>query len=277
VVSEVHRATINSFVRACQSDVRVVAAFLGGSHVAGTDDEYSDLDLYLIVRDEDYDAFFTERRAFLSRLGEPVFLGDFSGFGFDMVVFIFSGGVEGELALGRASRFDHIHSGPFEVLVDKEGILEGEVFPSHKPTEEEQTSMLRWLLYWFWRDLSELSRAMARGRLWTAHGLLEDLRLKCVNLARLKHDFSSAWVVGYEKLEQAADTRDLEALRAAFCPLEREAMLEAVRTLVGFYLRAALPLAAQQGIAYPVDLEAMVTEKLARRCGLYLDIGTAGE
>ena len=58
MVSEVHRATINSFVRACQSDVRVVAAFLGGSHVAGTDDEYSDLDLYLIVRDEDYDAFF---------------------------------------------------------------------------------------------------------------------------------------------------------------------------------------------------------------------------
>jgi len=147
VVSEVHRATINSFVRACQSDVRVVAAFLGGSHVAGTDDEYSDLDLYLIVRDEDYDAFFAERRAFLGRLGEPVFLEDFSSFGFDMVVFIFSGGVEGELALGRASGFDHIHSGPFEALVDKEGILEGEVFPSHKPTDEEQTSMLRWLLY----------------------------------------------------------------------------------------------------------------------------------
>jgi predicted nucleotidyltransferase len=38
--------------------VRVVAAFLGGSRVAGTVDEYSDLDLYLIVRDEDYDAFF---------------------------------------------------------------------------------------------------------------------------------------------------------------------------------------------------------------------------
>jgi hypothetical protein len=111
--------------------VRVVAAFLGGSHVAGTDDEYSDLDLYLVVGDEDYDAFFAERRAFLGHIGEPVFLEDFSGFGFDMVVFIFSGGVEGELALGRASGFDHIHGGSFEVLVDKEGILEGHVFPLH--------------------------------------------------------------------------------------------------------------------------------------------------
>ena len=267
VVSEVNRAAINRFVRACQGDVRVVAAFLGGSHVAGTDDEYSDLDLYLIVGDEDYDAFFAERRAFLSLLDEPVFFEDFSGFGFDMVVFIFSGGVERELALGRTSGFDHIHGGSFEVLVDKEGILEGQVFPSHEPTEVEQRRTLRWLLYWFWRDLSELSRALARSRLWTAYGLLEGLRLKCVNLARLKHDFSSAWVVGYEKLEQAADEQDLEALRATFSPLERGAMLEAVGHLVGF----------QQGIAYPADLAAVVTEKLARRCGLHLDIATAEE
>jgi lincosamide nucleotidyltransferase B/F len=276
-VSGVSRAMINRFVRVCHSDVRVAAAFLGGSHVAGTDDEYSDLDLYLVVRDEHYETFFAERQAFMGRLGDPVFLEDFSDFGFDMVVFIFSDGVEGELALGRTPRFDHIHSGPFKTLVDKEGILERVVFPSHRPTEEAQTSTLRWLLYWFWRDLSELSRALARGRLWTAHGLLEELRLKCVNLARLKHDFSSAWVVGYEKLEQAADARDLEALRSAFCPPEREAMLEAVRTVVEFYLWAAPPLATQHGIAYPANLEAVVTEKLKRRCGLRLDDGTAEE
>jgi predicted nucleotidyltransferase len=269
------RTALGRFVAACREDTRVVAAFLGGSHVARTDDEYSDLDLYLIVRDEDYDAFFAERRAFFSRLGEPIFLEDFSGFGFDMVVFIFSDGVEGELALGRASGFDHIHGGPFEVLVDGEGILDRKVFPSHRLKEQEQARTLRWLVYWFWRDLSELSRGMARGRLWTAHGLLEALRLKCVNLARLKHDFSSAWVVGYEKLEQAADAQDLESLRATLCPLEREAMLEAVRALVEFYLRAALPLAAQHGIAYPANLEAVVKEKLARRCGLHLDMGPA--
>ena len=105
---------------------------------------------------------------------------------------------------------------------------------------------------------------MVRGRLWTAHGLLEGLRLKCVNLARLKHDFSSAWVVGYEKLEQAADARDLEALRATLCALEREAILEAAGRLVGFYLRTAPPLAAQQGIAYPADLEEVVMDKLQR-------------
>jgi hypothetical protein len=182
--------------------------------------------------------------------------------------------VEGELALGRASGFDHIHGGPFEILVDKEGILEGRVFPLHEPSQVEQRRTLWWLIYWFWRDLSEFNRAMVRGRLWTAHGLLEGMRLKCVNVARLKHEFFSVGMVGYEGLEQAADAQDLESLRATLCPLEREAMLEAAGRLVGFYLRTAPPLAIQQGIAYPADLEAVVIDKLQRWCGLHLDART---
>jgi len=263
--------TLERFVAACREDTRVVAAFLGGSHAARTADEYSDLNLYLIVGDQHYDTFFAERRAFLGRLGEPVFFEDFSEFGFDMVVFIFTDGVEGELALGRASGFDHIHGGPFEVLVDKEGILEGQVFPLLQSTQVEQRRKLRWLIYWFWRELSEFNRAIVRGRLWTAHGLLEGLRLKCVNIARIKHEFYSVGMVDYKGLEEAADAQDLESLRATLCPLEREAMLEAAGRLAGFYLRTAPPLAFQQQIAYPADLEAVVMDKLERWCGLHLD------
>ena len=107
--TESQRTALNRFVTASQADARIVAAFQGGSPVAGKDDEYSDLDLYLIVGDKDYETYFAERRAFLGRLGEPVFFEDFSECGFDMVVFVFSDGMEGELALGRASGFDHIH------------------------------------------------------------------------------------------------------------------------------------------------------------------------
>ena len=220
IVSGDGEEALGRFLVACREDPRVVAAFLGGSHAARTADEYSDLDLYLIVGDLHYDTFFAERRAFLGRLGKAVFFKDFSDFGFDMVVFIFSDGVEGELTLGRASGFDYIHGGPYEVLVDKEGILEGEDFPLLQSTQVEQREALRWLIYWFWRDLSVFNRAMVRGRLWTAHGLLEDLRLKCVTVARIKHEFFSVGKVGYKNLEQAADVEDLKALRATLCPLE---------------------------------------------------------
>ena len=76
--------TMESCRAASETDPRVVAAFVGGSLATGTADEYSDLDLYLITTDEQYDSFFAERVAFMCQLGEPVFLEDFNGFGFDL-------------------------------------------------------------------------------------------------------------------------------------------------------------------------------------------------
>src|SRR5579883_3048545 len=64
------QTVINRFVAACQSDERVVAAFLGGSYARDTADTYSDLDLYLITTDESYDDFFADREAFIRQLGE---------------------------------------------------------------------------------------------------------------------------------------------------------------------------------------------------------------
>jgi len=159
---------MNHFVAACQEDERVAAAFLGGSYARGTPDAYSDLDLYLVTTDEAYDDFFAGREAFLRLLGEPVFLEDFNGYGFDMVNFIFADGTEGELALGRESHFTHIHGGPYRVLLDKKPILAGAVFPWHEPAQAEQIETLRKLVSWFWHDLShhslQLWHAVSSGR-----------------------------------------------------------------------------------------------------------------
>ncbi len=91
--------TIESFRAASETDPRVVAAFVGGSLATCAADEYSDLDLYLITADEQYDGFFAERVAFMCQLGEPVFLEDFNGFGFDMILFILKSGAKGEVGL----------------------------------------------------------------------------------------------------------------------------------------------------------------------------------
>ena len=111
-----HQVIMNRFVAACHADERVVAAFLGGSYARGTTDAYSDLDFGLIVTDEAYDDFLTGREAFIRLLGEPVFLEDYHGSGADFVFSIFSDGTEGELALGRESHFNHMHSGTVQGL-----------------------------------------------------------------------------------------------------------------------------------------------------------------
>src|SRR5438093_9783266 len=47
--TEQQQTVLQRVVAACESDTRVVAAFLGGSFAAGRADEQSDLDIYLIT------------------------------------------------------------------------------------------------------------------------------------------------------------------------------------------------------------------------------------
>lgn len=127
-----YRAAMERFRVAAAADDLVLAAFLGGSYAAGRATETSDLDVYVITRREDYDAFWARRRAFIATWGDPVSLEDvldFEGLGFDMVLFEFRDGVEGELAFGHTDNFMVIHGGPYEVYVDRDGLLDGVEFP----------------------------------------------------------------------------------------------------------------------------------------------------
>lgn len=256
------QVVIDRFVAACQADERVVAAFLGGSYARGTADAYSDLDLCLITTDAAYEAFVAEHEAFLRRLGEPMFLEDYHGYGVDLVCFVFADGTEGELVFGRESHFLHMHEGPYTTLLDKKRLLAGTVFPGYRPTQAEQIETLHGLIYWFWHDLSHhFIVPLARGRLWSAYGGLEDLRRTCVNLARLRQNFS-AEADGYEKVEQAIPIEQLLSLQATYCPLEREAMLQAVLVIVHFYQEVAPSLAQAHGIPYPTELEHVLYDRL---------------
>ena len=267
-----HQTVIRRFVAACQADERVVAAFLGGSYARGAVDAYSDLDLYLITSDAAYDRFVAEHQAFLHRLGTPLFMRDFTDYGFDLILFMLADGTEGELGLGRAGHFTHIHSGPYTVLLDKQGVLDGAVFPVAAVPEAEQVETLRDVTGWFWHNLSHFITALGRGQVWAAAGALEDLRRSCVNLARLRHDFS-ARADGYEKLELALPIEEVAPLAATFVPLAPAALLRAALVLARFYQDLAPALAQAHGLPYSADLAALKTaqlEALGRAQGLPL-------
>lgn len=208
-----HQLVLDRFVAVCQADARVVAALLGGSYASGTADAYSDLDLGLITTDEAYADLLAERATLVRRLGEPLFLETFDRP--ELVFVVFADGAEIELALGRASAFTHITRGPYRILLDKVGILAGADFPGAEPSAAEQRETLRRLVTWFWHDVSHFITALARGQLWWAHGQLEELRRMCVNLARLRHDFTVA-AEGYEKVEHALPIAQLVPLQATF-------------------------------------------------------------
>jgi predicted nucleotidyltransferase len=247
------------FVEACSADDRVVAAFLRGSHARGQADEYSDLDLCVITRDEAFGSVMAEWAAFVRQLGEPVFMEDF---GLDRIAFfILADGTEGEVVFGREGALEELEVGTFVTLVDKRGILDGAEFPFAKPDPDERREQLRQVLNWFWHDLSHFMAALGRGELWWASGQLEALRRYCVNLLRIKHGVE-AQEEAYEKLEKAVPVSELAPLRATFRPMERDALLKAALDIVSFFREHGPQVAGAYGSEYPEELERLMCDRL---------------
>ncbi len=255
---------VNQFIRACQADDRILAAFLGGSNAKGYADQYSDIDVCVITTDDSFENFYNQRESFLQLLGELVFLEDF---GIANIAFcIFADGTEGEVNFGSEGRLDQIHSGPFRILVDKKNILTEAVFPEREPDPSRQLEELRMNVFGFWHEMSHFITAIGRGKLWWARGQLGALRSICVNLARLQNNFSDEGVgeEPYFKIEYAIDVEKLSPLETTFCPMEKNAMLESVQGIVQFYKEIAPHLAQSHTIPYPKNLEKVMVERLEK-------------
>ncbi len=257
-----HKIIVDRFVAACQADARILGAFLGGSYATGTADAHSDLDLCLITTDEAYEAFLAERKAFVHKLGEPLFLEDFGTAYCDC--FILADRTEGEVSIGRASYYKHIYGGASIVLLDKVGILAGIDFPEHQADPTAQLDTLHQLMMGFWHEIGHFNKALAREQLWFAYGSLETMRQICVHLARLRHNFADAHIgeEPYFKLEQAMPVEQIAPLQVTFCPLEAAAIRQAGFVILQFYREAATALAETHGLVYPAALDSLMTAQL---------------
>ena len=91
------------------------------------------------------------------------------------------------------------------------------------------------------------------------------MRLTCVNMARLRQNFS-AKAEGYEKVEQTLPVEQLAPLQASCCLMERDAMLQAALTIVRFYQDLAPQLTQAHGILYPADLARVMSDRLELLC-----------
>jgi predicted nucleotidyltransferase len=263
-LSSLHRAFVDRFVQVCQADARVLAACLIGSYAQGKADRYSDIDLMVITTDDASEEFYRQRETFLRSLGDLVFLEDW-GIP-DIAFYIFADGTEGELYFGRESRLDQLYNAPFHILLDKKNILHGVVYTVSKDETDlnKQVEKVRQEISGFWHEMSHFTTAIGRGQLWWAQGQLESLRSICVTLARLQNDLSDTQIgqEPYFKVENYLPTEKLAALKSTFCPMEREALLQAVQVILGFYSETARSLADAHHFAYPESLERIMGTRL---------------
>jgi predicted nucleotidyltransferase len=252
-----HGALIERLIEAGTTDGRSSAAFLGGSRARGEADEFSDVDVTLVVGDDAYEELVSEKVALVRGLGEPLFVEDFGNEGILFV--IFADGVELELNLVRRSGLARLRPGPHEPLFDPDGILSG--LSSELPELDltAQVDHLRRILFWFWHDLGHFTAAVGRRQIWWAAGQLGQLRGLCVELVRIGEGAAFEEDDPYFKLDAEISSNDaIGELRSTFVPLELGAILESGRTVLAFFRKTAPEIARANGLGYPIELDRLV-------------------
>jgi hypothetical protein len=252
-------ALLERFGDACRDDERIVAGFLYGSHAAGTADDHSDVDLVAVAADGQRNAVWDDRETLIRRLGDPLQVETFDGD--DTVFFILAGGIDGELTVTDARALPQSSRGPHRAIHDPDGILAGVAFTGSQPDADDQVEQLRRQVQWFWHDMAHFTAALGRSQLWWAGGQLDELRRYCVNLARLRADFSGH-LDGFDKLDIVVPAAKLAPLVPTYVSLDRAAMLTAARTMADYYHAVVPELAAAHDIPYPAELEAVMRARL---------------
>ncbi|HEY7294411.1 MAG TPA: nucleotidyltransferase domain-containing protein, partial [Dehalococcoidia bacterium] len=102
-----------------REDERIVALWLQGSLAAGTADALSDVDAYLAVADEHFDAVYGARRELAGSLGELLIGVDSLIPGLLALHCVIDGPVKLDLFFERASQAPEMHRPAVRMLVDK--------------------------------------------------------------------------------------------------------------------------------------------------------------
>ena len=137
---------INAISKKVSDDNLCDAILLKGSIGRGDDDEYSDVDMYLIVSPENMAAVLQKRYEYLLAYKEMVFLEDVN-FGLPQKVAIYVDALHVDLYVALKEQIEH--TDPIKVWYDPKGLFDDYSYHRDDMTEKEIADHFSEVLYCF--------------------------------------------------------------------------------------------------------------------------------
>ena len=206
--------------RARQDD-RLVAAAVTGSRAEGREDRWSDIDLYLGVRDgvavdpvvADWSAFCHDRLGavhhFVLRTGNAAYR-----------AFLLDDGLQVDLGFTPAAGFGPVGDGAFAVVFGRAG--------PRRPTPPD----VDFLMGMAWHHLLHARASIERGELWRAEHWISAARDVALSLASIRHGLAHTYARGADALPEAVTAPVHGTLLRELTPAEATRALTAVTDVV---------------------------------------------
>ena len=265
-----HGDPLGRAVARLREDERVVGLVLGGSLARGAADRYSDVDLYVVVRDGAFDAVLAERDAIAKELGSTLFAFDVDpvpGGSTDRIVLY-----EGPDGKPIKLDFMYLEESDLEpapkwagcaVLEDEGGRVGGVVArseglepPPPKPEALRELNQKFWTLCWY------VFGKIVRGELWEALDGLHNIR--SLALMPLLNWAAERPQEGYRRLEGKLDAETASRLAATLSPLEPEALYAALRAEVELFRGLRAEVFGRHGLGFDPAPEEVLEAEMGR-------------
>jgi hypothetical protein len=233
-----HRRVLEAALEHFLNDVRVPGLMLGGSFAAGSPDFYSDVDLYVVARDEDFAAVQAEKTAAAAAAGRLLtgFVPDHLGPGGDeMYIAVYAGPVKLDLNyLRRSAVQPSWNLANRLVLKDVDGTLAAAVRASvglgpPPPSAATLVALQNKFWTWCWYVFGKI----ARSELWEAFDGVHNMRR--LALIPLLEWESNRLAEGFRRLESRVAENFRGRLAATISGLDPEQLYRALQAEIELF------------------------------------------
>ena len=201
------------------------AVLLKGSIARGDADEFSDIDLYLVVSPQNRDAVLERRERYLAAYGNVVFIEDVD-FGLPQKVAIFSNALHVDLYVAEPQQVGSLD--PVVAACDPAGLFKDATPMRADVTDEELCRHFSSVLY----CLVEASSAYARGNNVWAAKIMSDAVGELSVLVRSLYDRRYAFL-GLKKINEVIPAEDYQLLEGVYASLGRGDFPGAAQAILG--------------------------------------------
>lgn len=258
------RQLIERAAEILHADDRVIAAYLIGSHAAGTADEYSDIDLHCVVSDEDFPSCLADLDKILDDIAGPLVLVDAIP-GISGALAITADWQHLDIVIHAESEYDPDQYDAVKPMFDRSGsLLPGARVPT---ATAESADFPYGVVNIFFYFLGQLVTVLGREELVVAHSGIVVVRGKLVELMYAERGVRPTG--GVKRLNPFLSDEQravLEAVPAAGA--DREQIIATHRYLTENFIKRGKRLADETGATWPQDLEDATLAHLRRHLGV---------
>ena len=261
-----HRRLLRQAVHRFRDDNRVVGLLLGGS-LANDNlsiDRYSDIDLYIVVHDESFDAVLDDRRSIAESVGAPLFqyVPDHLPNGDRQYGALYEKLVKFDFVYRRASVLSPEWKwARCRILDDTAGFLAELVSKSQDCSlEAPSAERLRRLNQKSWTWCWDICGFIERGELWTAVGSVHSLR--STFLLPLLAWATETPAYGYRRLESKMDQKFANRLESTLAQRRPEDLYTALQSEIELYDELRDDVFSRYDVPYDPEAEAVVRAEI---------------